>query len=107
MHLTFVNEQGQSFAIEIDQNMELENVTALLSVDVRVIAHRALRTLNNTYGSLEYRSPRPSYSTKGAHYPIQKPLWSSLALRTMLCSWWSDSQLYSNNRLKEAIQSSV
>ncbi|KIY70371.1 hypothetical protein CYLTODRAFT_187164 [Cylindrobasidium torrendii FP15055 ss-10] len=33
MQLTFVNEQGASFSIEIDPNMELENVIALLASD--------------------------------------------------------------------------
>ncbi|KAF8908351.1 hypothetical protein CPB85DRAFT_789553 [Mucidula mucida] len=33
MQLTFVNDMGQSFVVEIDPNMELENVTALLEVD--------------------------------------------------------------------------
>jgi hypothetical protein len=35
MELTFVNDLGQSFVVEIDPNMELENVMALLEVEVR------------------------------------------------------------------------
>lgn len=35
MELTFITELGQSFVIEIDPNMELENVMALLEVEVR------------------------------------------------------------------------
>ena len=35
MELTFVTELGQSFVVEIDPNMELENVMALLEAEVR------------------------------------------------------------------------
>ena len=34
MELTFVTDLGQSFVVEIDPNMELENVMALLEVEV-------------------------------------------------------------------------
>jgi DNA damage-inducible protein 1 len=34
MRLTFVNDLGQTFAVEIDPNMELENVMALLEAEV-------------------------------------------------------------------------
>lgn len=34
MQLTFVNDLGDSFVMEIDPNMELENVMALLEVEV-------------------------------------------------------------------------
>lgn len=34
MELTFVNDLGQSFVIEIDPNMELENVMVLLEAEV-------------------------------------------------------------------------
>lgn len=34
MELTFVNDLGQSFVVEIDPNMELENVMALLEAEV-------------------------------------------------------------------------
>ena len=34
MELTFVNDFGQSFVVEIDPNMELENVMALLEAEV-------------------------------------------------------------------------
>ena len=37
MELTFVNDLGQSFVVEIDPNMELENVMALLEAEVRSI----------------------------------------------------------------------
>lgn len=36
MELTFVTELGQSFVVEIDPNMELENVMALLEAEVRL-----------------------------------------------------------------------
>ena len=35
MELTFVNDLGQSFVVEIDPAMELENVMALLEAEVR------------------------------------------------------------------------
>ena len=34
MELTFVNDFGQSFVVEIDPNMVLENVMALLEAEV-------------------------------------------------------------------------
>lgn len=34
MELTFVNDLGHSFVVEIDPNMELENVMALLEAEV-------------------------------------------------------------------------
>lgn len=34
MELTFVTDLGQSFVVEIDPNMELENVMALLEAEV-------------------------------------------------------------------------
>lgn len=34
MHLTFVTDLGQSFGIEIDAGMELENVMAWLEAEV-------------------------------------------------------------------------
>lgn len=34
MELTFLTDLGQSFSIEIDPNMELENVMALLEAEV-------------------------------------------------------------------------
>ena len=34
MQLTFLNDLGQSFVVEIDPNMELENVMALLEAEV-------------------------------------------------------------------------
>jgi DNA damage-inducible protein 1 len=37
MELTFVNDFGQSFVVEIDPNMELENVMALLEAEVRTL----------------------------------------------------------------------
>ena len=35
MELTFVTDLGQTFVVEIDPNMELENVMALLEAEVR------------------------------------------------------------------------
>ena len=38
MELTVVNDLGQTFIIEVDPNMELENVMALLEAEVRQMA---------------------------------------------------------------------
>lgn len=37
MKLTFVTDLGQSFVVEIDPDMELENVMALLEAEVRTL----------------------------------------------------------------------
>ena len=37
MRLTFVNDMGQSFVIEIDPQMSLEDIMALLEVEVRTL----------------------------------------------------------------------
>jgi hypothetical protein len=36
MELTFLTDLGQSFVVEIDPNMELENVMALLEAEVSI-----------------------------------------------------------------------
>lgn len=36
MKLTFANDLGQTFSLEIDSGMELENVMALLEAEVRL-----------------------------------------------------------------------
>ena len=38
MELTFVTDLGQSFVVEIDPNMELEDVMALLEAEVRSLS---------------------------------------------------------------------
>lgn len=56
MELTFLTDLGQSFVIEIDPNMELENVMALLEAEVSKCsrratvarAHRSIITVWNT-----------------------------------------------------------
>jgi hypothetical protein len=49
MELTFVTDLGESYAVEIDPNMELENVMALLEAEVSDILPtptRSYRRLN-------------------------------------------------------------
>lgn len=41
MQLTFVTDLGQSYAVDIDPDMELENVMALLEAEVRQTFHPA------------------------------------------------------------------
>lgn len=36
MELTFVTDMGQTFVVDIDESMELENVMALLEAEVRI-----------------------------------------------------------------------
>ncbi len=40
MQLTFVTDLGQAFVVEIDADMELENVMALLEAEVRPAPRR-------------------------------------------------------------------
>lgn len=41
MKLTFANDLGQTFSLEIDSGMELENVMALLEAEVRLTPQAA------------------------------------------------------------------
>lgn len=43
MELTFFTELGESFVVEIDENMELENVMALLEAEVSSVHAHVLR----------------------------------------------------------------
>lgn len=45
MRISFVTDLGQTYAIEIDPQMELENIMALLEAEVRVPFDAALRWL--------------------------------------------------------------
>lgn len=45
MKLTFVTDLGQSFVVEIDPDMELENVMALLEAEVSLITELSSREL--------------------------------------------------------------
>ena len=45
MELTFLTDLGQSFVVEIDPNMELENVMALLEAEVKLVGSPRLRLL--------------------------------------------------------------
>ena len=47
MELTFYTDLGESYAVEIDENMELENVMALLEAEVSPPTH-----FHSTTGSL-------------------------------------------------------
>ena len=52
MELTFFTELGESFVVEIDENMELENVMALLEAEVSAVHAR-----------VRQRGPSPSPSS--------------------------------------------
>ena len=46
MKLTFVTDVGQSYMIEVDPQMELENIMALLELDVgRIILYSTSQTI--------------------------------------------------------------
>ena len=51
MELTFFTELGESFVVEIDENMELENVMALLEAEV-----------SSVHARVQQRGPSPSTS---------------------------------------------
>ena len=53
MELTFVTELGETFAVEIDENMELENVMALLEAEVSSIHTHTL-----AFNAVDHRRPR-------------------------------------------------
>ncbi|KAN0132657.1 ubiquitin-related domain containing protein [Lactarius tabidus] len=58
MRLTFVNDLGQTYSVDIDPDMELENVMALLEaesgipVNEQSISHEG-RELNNTKATMK------------------------------------------------------
>ena len=45
MELTFLTDLGQSFVVEIDPNMELENVMALLEAEVSILLSFTMNTI--------------------------------------------------------------
>lgn len=49
MNLTFVTETGETYAIEIDPQMELENIMALLEAEVRPSPPNAIVSLGSGY----------------------------------------------------------
>jgi hypothetical protein len=55
MELTFVTDLGQSFVVEIDPNMELENVMALLEAEVSWVVW--LRSLSLHLGASPVSQP--------------------------------------------------
>ncbi|GLB34187.1 putative aspartyl protease [Lyophyllum shimeji] len=61
MELTFVNDLGQSFVVEIDPNMELENVMALLEAESGIpIAEQSL-----SYDGRELNAPKSTMRQLG------------------------------------------
>ena len=46
MKLTVVNDLGQTFVVEVDPNMELENVMALLEAQVRQAIRAWVRSVD-------------------------------------------------------------
>ena len=56
MELTVVNDLGQTFVIEVDPNMELENVMALLEAEVRQISTWPVFLLTSTVWDPRFRT---------------------------------------------------
>jgi hypothetical protein len=63
MQLTFVTDLGQSYAVDIDPDMELENVMALLEAEVSRLLSTPLPSSPDQYMSIPCLSPRSSAHT--------------------------------------------
>ena len=61
MQLTFVTDLGQSYAVDIDPDMELENVMALLEAEV---GHSPLPSTYNLHISLLFSLRTPHFSPR-------------------------------------------
>ena len=66
MELTFVTELGESFVVEIDPNMELENVMALLEAEVRLFSFDNLSLSSWTIFTVRYPSQRAEHLLRRA-----------------------------------------
>lgn len=62
MQLTFVNDLGQSYSMDIDPGMELENVMALLEAEV-CLCYPILSLGFILHGSRACPSPNKAYHT--------------------------------------------
>ncbi|KAI0732821.1 hypothetical protein C8Q72DRAFT_67802 [Fomitopsis betulina] len=61
MELTFVTDLGQSFVVEIDPNMELENVMALLEAESDIPVHEQ----SISYEGRELSNPKATMTQLG------------------------------------------
>ena len=66
MELTFVTELGESFVVEIDPNMELENVMALLEAEVRLLSSDNLSPSSWIIFTVRYPSQRTEHLIRRA-----------------------------------------
>ena len=66
MQLTFVTDLGHSFVVEIDPNMELENVMALLEAEVGVSRCDSGDPTDVRHDSLAFRYPSRAFPTRVA-----------------------------------------
>jgi hypothetical protein len=92
MELTFVNDFGATFVIEIDPNMELENVMALLEVEAsrrQMITHLLIvHSISCTTHSPEFPLQNKASHMKGEISVIQKPRCENVGWgRTQCCSF--------------------
>lgn len=96
MELTFVTDLGQSFVIEIDPNMELESVMALLEAEVRILdaflivvrlltAHRSATACVFRSYSQASLSMSKAYPSRVATSATLTPLWRASAWGATLC----------------------
>jgi hypothetical protein len=63
MQLTFVTDLGQSYTVDIDPDMELENVMALLEAEVGRV-NSPLPSAYNLHISLLFSLPAPHFSPR-------------------------------------------
>jgi hypothetical protein len=63
MQLTFVTDLGQSYAVDIDPDMELENVMALLEAEASRLLSTPLPSSPDQHMSIPFLSPRSSAHT--------------------------------------------
>ncbi|KAH6914695.1 hypothetical protein BKA70DRAFT_553026 [Coprinopsis sp. MPI-PUGE-AT-0042] len=65
MELTFMNDTGQSFVVEIDENVELENVMALLEAESSIPASEQ----SISYNGRELSNPKATIKELGVQGP--------------------------------------
>ncbi|KDQ08230.1 hypothetical protein BOTBODRAFT_569995 [Botryobasidium botryosum FD-172 SS1] len=95
MRITFVTDLGQTYTIEIDPQMELENIMALLEAEVYnpfycipTCASGSSSLTDRTY-SLVFQLPTKVFPSKEESSAIPRPRWPGSASKTRQC-WCSD-----------------
>jgi DNA damage-inducible protein 1 len=84
MHLTFVNDMGQSTEVEIDGQMELENVMALLEVEVRMSSTGRFDELNRLQSGIPTAQQSIHYENRELSDPKKTMVEYGVQDRSML-----------------------